>query len=145
MLARCSTPEQQPFVVAYTPNVCHELGAPTCGAPTRTMLFGYLHLQGFAWLALLAGVLWASANLLDARALWRHGEPGAGLRLASALAILGMTVSVCAGLLYLASTLQGLGGDALQVLGGYAGLTLVPGFVLLAGAYFSLWRRVAAA
>lgn len=109
------------------------------------MLFEYLHLQGFAWLALLAGVLWAGANLLDARALQCHHEPGAGVRLVGALVIFGAAVLVCAGLMHLASVLQGLGEDALQFLGGYAGLALVPVFVLLGGAYFSLWRRVVAA
>lgn len=108
------------------------------------LLLGPSQLHLFALVALAAGAIWAGANLLDARALWRTHDAGAALRAASALVVGVFSALAAATAHWAASVLEPFVADpqALRALGGYAGLALVPTFVLAGGAYFSVWRRL---
>jgi hypothetical protein len=110
------------------------------------MPLGSFHLYGFVLLALAATLVWAGANVLDARTLWREDDAlGARVRALAAACIGAAGIATAWVTHRAAEALQALGThtESLQALGGYVGLGLTPVFVLAAGAYFSVWRRLA--
>lgn len=110
------------------------------------MPLGSLHLYGFALLALAATFVWAGANVLDARALWCEDDAsGARVRALAATFIGAAGTATVWATQRAADALhtRDAHAEVLQALSGHVGLGLVPVLVLVTGAYFSVWRRLA--